>query len=132
MNITFKDWNIPSSLLDKIVVVNQNYKGKKKAYSTNIDNGIIISQINEPGEFYLDVDTTAPKINFQNYNKSDLSGIKSYNGFVDEKWILLEYDAKNDMLNGSLEQISLGQHEFKLIVKDNKNNIAETTVSFKK
>jgi hypothetical protein len=61
-----------------------------------------------------------------------LSGIQSYNGFIDGKWVLLEYDAKNDLLTGSLAQVSKGQHELKLIVKDYKNNIAETSVSFRK
>lgn len=147
VKMTFSDWNVPNSLQDKIVVVSENYKGKKKAYSTIISNGEIVAHINEPGEVYIDVDTIAPKITFQNYNKSnfsfsgqqilikitdDLSGIQSYNGFVDGKWILMEYDAKNDLLTGSLEQFNKDQHDFKLIVKDNKNNIAETSVSFKK
>jgi hypothetical protein len=128
--------------------VSENYKGKKKAYSNiSITNGVIVAQITEPGELYIDVDTIAPKVNLLNYHKTlltfsnqkilvkisdDLSGIQSYNGFIDGKWVLLEYDAKNDLLTGSLAQVSKGQHELKLIVKDYKNNIAETSVSFRK
>lgn len=147
VKMTFTDWNVPNSLLDKIVVVSENFKGKKKAYSNIITNGEIVAQITEPGELYIDVDTIAPKVNLLNYNKSnltfsnqkilikitdELSGIQSYNGFIDGEWVLLEYDSKNDLLTGSLVQVSKGQHEFKLIVNDYKNNIAETSVSFKK
>jgi hypothetical protein len=148
VKMTFSDWNVPNSLLDKIVVVSENYKGKKKAYSNiSITNGVIVAQITEPGELYIDVDTIAPKVNLINYHKTlltfsnqkilvkiidQLSGIQSYNGFIDGKWVLLEYDSKNDLLTGSLAQVSKGQHELKLIVKDYKNNIAETSVSFRK
>jgi hypothetical protein len=148
VKMTFSDWNVPNSLLDKIVVVSENYKGKKKAYSNiSITNGVIVAQITEPGELYIDVDTIAPKVNLINYHKTlltfsnqkilvkiidQLSGIQSYNGYIDGKWVLLEYDAKNDLLSGSLAQVSKGQHELKLIVKDYKNNIAETSVSFRK
>jgi murein DD-endopeptidase MepM/ murein hydrolase activator NlpD len=147
VKITFSEWNVPNSLLDKIVVVGENFKGKKKAYTNSIVNGEIVAQISEPGEFYIELDTIAPKINLINYHQGnstfsnqkvlvkisdELSGIQAYDGYVDGQWILLEYDAKNDLLVGSLSEISKGDHLLKLIVKDNKNNIAERNVLFKK
>ncbi|HUH74725.1 MAG TPA: M23 family metallopeptidase [Chitinophagales bacterium] len=144
--ISINEWSVPNSLVDKIVVVSQNHKGKKKVYTNSVENGEIIAQLTQPGELYIDVDTIAPKIIFKNYNSTnstfsnqkilvnitdELSGIQNYNGYIDDKWFLLEYDAKNDLLIGYLEGLSKGQHEFKLIVKDYKNNIAERTVTFK-
>jgi len=52
-----------------------------------------------------------------------LSGIKSYNAYVDGVWRVFEYDAKNDLLvlfNAS--QFSAGMHLIKLVVEDNCGN----------
>lgn len=59
--------------------------------------------------------------------KDALSGIKSYEGYIDNEWVLFEYDAKNDLVfyrfdPGRLE--SGKDHELELYIVDNKENIA--------
>jgi len=62
----------------------------------------------------------------------NLSGIRSYRGTIDGKWILMEYDAKNSMLTYLFddEKVDKGEHIFKLIVKDNRWNSSKYEVVF--
>ena len=63
--------------------------------------------------------------------KDNLSGIKSYRAEIDGKWILMEYDYKNNKLIYSFDNsIKKGQHKFNLIVKDNVNNKSEYNFNF--
>jgi len=65
--------------------------------------------------------------------KDNLAGISSYRAEVDGKWILMEYDAKNDLLthyfDGSIEK---GEHEIVLKVKDSRGNLKEHRASFRR
>src|SRR5690606_16164135 len=77
------------------------------------ENGFVKSTLREFGSFYIGLDTQAPVIRPLNIsdNKSmagisrinlkisdDLSGIKSFNGFIDDQWVLMEYDPKSASL----------------------------------
>src|SRR5690606_8945375 len=90
------------------------------------------------GNFYVAVDTVAPVItprnlangkNVANQPKIDFtisdnfSGIQSFNGYIDGKWVLMEYDSKNRHLWHRFDtSLPKGQHNFKLVVKDWKDN----------
>lgn len=90
------------------------------------------------GGYAIAIDTLAPKItpiniaqNAQMSNKwsimlkiqDDLSGIDHFRATVDGKWILMEYDAKKDLLIHYFDdRISSGKHEFKLDVRDGVGN----------
>ena len=90
------------------------------------------------GSFYIAVDTVAPSIvprnlsngkNVSSQRKIDFtisdnfSGIQSFNGYIDDHWVLMEYDSKNRHLWHSFTpELSKGEHTFKLIVKDWKDN----------
>ncbi|HQE34723.1 MAG TPA: M23 family peptidase, partial [Flavobacterium alvei] len=54
----------------------------------------------------------------------DLSGIKSYNGYLNGKWILFEYDNKTKKIihNFSDGIVAEGANELKIIVVDNCGN----------
>jgi len=59
--------------------------------------------------------------------KDELSGIQTFNGFIDNEWALFEYDAKNDLLFYSIDPERIEkkkEHELELFVIDNKGNIA--------
>lgn len=101
-------------------------------------NGYIYAQPKTLGNFYLRLDTTAPLIyalNVKNgtnlakqsniaFTISDaLSGIKSFNGYIDGEWVLMEYDVRNGRLWHTFdERTGSGKHIFKLVVIDNKEN----------
>ena len=65
--------------------------------------------------------------------KDNLSGIKSYEGKIDEKWILMEYDYKNNKLIYSFDNsIKKGSHDFQLIVIDKAENKSEYNFNFQR
>ncbi|WP_295720927.1 M23 family metallopeptidase [Mucilaginibacter sp.] len=109
-------------------------------------DGWVKSQLSTFGDFYIKVDTIPPVIhplNIKNgsnmkmarsinFRMSDnLSGIKSYIGTIDNKWVLMELDYKTKILSYTFNgDITPGKHTFKLTLADNKNNFADFTADF--
>ena len=98
------------------------------------------------GKYTLLFDNQIPKIYSCNFKNNDWisnyryltikisdsqSGIKSYDGFIDDQWILMEYDAKLKKLTYDFNDKKLvgSKHIFKLVVSDNvgNTNIYEST-----
>ena len=53
----------------------------------------------------------------------ELSGIQSYKGTLNDQWILMEYDVKNDLLIYHFDKnLKQGSNNFKLKVTDKKGN----------
>ena len=48
----------------------------------------------------------------------NLSGIKTYRGEIDGKWVLMDYDAKSAKLTHVFDNLPSGSHVFKLEVTD--------------
>ncbi|MDQ0970038.1 hypothetical protein QFZ20_005441 [Flavobacterium sp. W4I14] len=98
------------------------------------------------GSFYIATDTLAPRIvpvniaegkNMAGLSKiffrisDNLSGIKSFNGYIDGKWALMEFDTKTATLWHSFdERTASGKHSLELIVVDMKENTRKYTVTF--
>jgi hypothetical protein len=65
-----------------------------------------------------------------------MSGISSYNAYINNVWILLDYDAKNDMLQYEFDNKTIfnQKQELNIIVIDKKGNTAtwKSDVIFKK
>ena len=121
-------------------------------FESMYQDSFIVAYPNSLGKFVLIVDTLQPKIlphnfinkSYNDFSKKDriefkvvdeISGIMSYNGFIDDKWVLFEYDKKNDLLFYIFDDKRLEykkNHQLKLIVSDNKNNIEIFETSFYK
>ncbi len=100
------------------------------------------------GPYSLIADTVNPKIiqydriNTQQSIKSqrklrfkvtdDLSGIKSYSIYVNNKWVLAEYDSKKDLIWVDTSQLKLnnGIHSLKVVIIDAVGNEAQHAVRF--
>ena len=56
--------------------------------------------------------------------KDRMSGLADYQAYIDGKWQLFEYDAKNDLLIHNLELSNLqsGEHQLELILRDEVGN----------
>jgi hypothetical protein len=53
----------------------------------------------------------------------NLAGIQSYNGYINGKWELFEYDAKNNLLEYFwMPDSPTGKLELEIVVSDKKNN----------
>ena len=139
-------WIKPDSSIgkyaDKAVIVSTDGAMAGGIYQ----DGYIKGQPHTFGDFFIKLDTVPPVIvpvNIKNganlsavkgvfFRMSDnLSGIKSYTGKIDGKWVLMEWDFKSKILGYSFNaDIAGGKHIFELTVTDNKNNSRYYTATF--
>lgn len=124
---------------DKIVIVRQDEQQKESALKTTFDNQTFFANTKNLGTFYLKRDIKQPNISINTITKDsivvkitdNLSGIESYNGYIDNHWINFYYDAKNDVLLYTPDEYcGKGKHLLKIIVTDNVGNKSTLTHSF--
>ena len=117
-----------------------NKIGKKKSFlPTVIDNGHWTTKLKDMGDYTLAKDSIPPQIVPSNFKANqwlskfrfmkvkisdDFSGIKSYRGTINGKWILFEYDPKRNLLtyDFSDKTFKLAKHELEIEVEDNVGN----------
>lgn len=122
------------SVRDKILL-----KGSASQAVPLIRGDSVFYSVRELGKFYLSVDTIAPKIRV-NYSDKKLteawmmdsfsftisdkgSGIGKYNLWLNNSWVVAEYDAKSDLLTYYFdEETPMGLLQFKLEVQDKVGN----------
>jgi hypothetical protein len=106
--------------------------------STYKKDSIFSTKVKTLGKYKLVSDTIAPKVSILKpvegkwvsddavqFQISDVSsGIKSYNGYLNGKWVLFEYDNKTNKITHIFndEQLLEGANELKVIVIDNVGN----------
>ncbi len=147
--ISIKTKNLPAHLQTKALLVNID-PGTGRYWSTGgaYEDGWVKAGIRVFGNYAVLADSLPPKIlplsikgkNALTESKrirfiisDDLSGINEYNGYIDGKWALFEYDSKNKLITHYFdpERFELGKrHKFKLVVSDYKNNIATYEATF--
>ena len=116
--------------------------GKKLNYNfTKVKDNTFTAYTKNLGDFKLAKDTIAPKISIAkpiegkwitgqktiSLSISDnLSGIKTYSGFINEKWVMFEYDYKARKITYRIDdaQLAEGKNDLKVIVSDNLGNSA--------
>lgn len=110
------------------------------------EDGFVRTTVREFGNYAVAVDTISPSVaaidaayhknlagrtTLKFTIKDQLSGIKSYRGTLNGQWILMDFDAKNDLLVYYIgEQMKPGTNAFRLVVTDMKDNqrVFETTM----
>ncbi|WP_428330183.1 M23 family metallopeptidase [Mucilaginibacter sp.] len=148
VHLKFDLWIKPDSNLGKFADKAEIVSTDGACYSGTYQDGYIKAQPTLFGDFYIRIDTVPPvvaPINItNNANLSaakkisfrigdNLSGIKSYAGKIDGRWILMEWDYKTKILSYTFNNdIALGKHIFELTVTDNKNNSKYFTAAFNK
>ncbi len=132
---------------DKLYIGRLNYKGQPYYISTTRNGDKLTGKTRTFGSYTVAIDTMPPNIkplNFaegkwmsnQNYLQvkitDDLSGISSYRGTINGKFILMEYDYKKDVLTYNFnDNVNLDtENNFKLIVIDNVGNSATFEAKF--
>ena len=138
--------NVPDTLKSKTYIATTNMKGHFWYLGGKWQNGFLKTKVREFGNFCIVADTINPEIKGVNifpgkvFNtqttikctiKDKNSGIKSYRGEIDGKWILMDYDYKRNLLRFDIEKnISKGQHTFTLKVIDNVGNATNYKAEF--
>ncbi len=119
------------------------------SYGGQFEDGFLKAQTRDFGAYTIGIDTIPPKIKPVQFN-ANMQGTTrmrfaitddvqtsgkadglSYEAFVDGNWILMEYDAKNDMLTHHFDgHIKPGNHELVLEVTDDRGNKTVLQKSF--
>lgn len=149
--LRIKAVNLPENLQGKVMLA-QIDPGTGKIYSATgkFDDGWVEGNIRTLGSYALAVDTVAPKITSLNiadkngekdttslkFKVTDnLSGIETFRGTIDGKWVLFEYDLKNNLLTYTFDKTRFkfgGNHELNLEVTDFKGNSSTYKTNFTK
>ena len=126
------------SLREKAVMVRLDDNGSFISEGGEWSKGFMTAKVKNFGRFAVALDTVAPVIrpltNFvkKSYRVSgviqfrisdNLSGIKSYNGFLNGKWVLMSYEGKTSKLTLELEGLTVaGENTLKVEIEDRVGN----------
>jgi hypothetical protein len=142
MTLSIKARKLPEGLQPKAVIVKVGDDGKTLSSMGGEweGNGSVSAKIREFGNYTIAVDTIPPKVKAANSDifqkmagqkyikltiSDELSGIASYKGMLNGKWILMEYDAKNDLLIYTVDELlKPGTNTLLVEVRDGKGNRA--------
>ena len=113
-------------------------KGKVSSLGGKMVKGAMEAETRSLGEFTLKIDSIAPTVspvNFKNGQSAtelkslkfkisdDMTGIDSYNIYLNDKWVLGQYDAKNNLLYYEFDSHApSGTMNVKVVVKDGVGN----------
>lgn len=140
ITITFEDTTLNEADRAKTFIASR--EGKRLGYNKTYRKGnIFTAYTKDLGAFILAKDTIAPQISNPNfvqgkwistqkkleiYISDNLSGIAEYNGYLNGKWILFEYDYKTKKLSYDFADdiADDGRNDLKVVVTDNLGNSA--------
>ena len=140
--------NLPENLKTKAVIAEYLGNNKYNCIGGAWEGNWLVTRTRNFGSFCILVDTVKPIITPMNFStaaelkslnnikftiKDNLSGIQSYRGEIDGKWILLEYDLKSSSLeyHFDAQRIKTGiQHKMVIRIADQLSNTNSYTISF--
>jgi hypothetical protein len=140
--------NLPPGLKDKAIIAQQEENNQYSPVGGTWEGSHLVTRTRSFGIFCICVDTLKPEIrplNFKNPEdlrkassiklavKDDFSGIVQYRGEVDGKWVLMEFDPKNNLLEYKIDPERIGtgkQHKFELLVSDQLKNTTTYCTTF--
>jgi murein DD-endopeptidase MepM/ murein hydrolase activator NlpD len=137
-SITFDDSTATENEREKMFIASV-YEKKIYFNTTKRKNTTFTTYTKYLGQYSLMKDTIAPKITISKSidNKwisnqkelqltisDDLSGIKTYNGYLNGNWILFEYESKTKKITHSFADgiVADGKNDLKVVVTDNVGN----------
>ena len=145
--LSIKAPDVDPGLLDKLVLVT-NQEGELVSAGGTCQDGSVVASISYFGDYAVALDTVAPEIIPLNGPVSgdlsgrkklsftirdNLSGIEKYEGYIDNRWALFEYDPKNDLLTYLFDEEYLNRgksHELELYISDSKSNVKMLHTTF--
>ncbi|HRY98922.1 MAG TPA: M23 family metallopeptidase [Bacteroidales bacterium] len=135
---------VPVALRSRTLLVKVDARGRRSDAGGQWEDGWVKGRIREFGTYAIAVDTLAPRLAPLNFSEGgsmqgksqllirlsdDLSGIASYRAEINGKWILMEYDAKVDLLILEVrpEQWLPGNNTLELSASDDAGNASKLT-----
>jgi murein DD-endopeptidase MepM/ murein hydrolase activator NlpD len=146
--LSLKPYNLTAKYHNKAYIVNLDLENNQVSQAGNYKNGYVTAPVKTFGKFFIAVDTLDPEIRpfwfkkgahyatgqVMSFKINDLqSGIREYICYIDNKWALFEYDAKNDLITYKVDPDRLVKgnlHNLIIIVIDNKENVSRYKTDF--
>ena len=112
--------------------------GKVSSLGGKMKEGCLEAQTRNMGEFTIKIDSVAPSVKATNFKDGqsvkelkslrfkitdDMTGIETYDIYLDDVWVLGKYDAKNALLYYEFdEKMKAGTNKVKVVVTDGVGN----------
>ena len=112
--------------------------GKVSSLGGKMKNGCMEVTTRSMGEFTIKIDTVAPQVSASNFKNGqsvkklkslrfkisdDMTGIETYNIYLNDNWVLGQYDAKNALLYYEIDsRMKSGTNNVKVVVTDGVGN----------
>ncbi|ETZ20578.1 peptidase M23 [Pedobacter sp. V48] len=148
LHLGFEIWIKADSSINKYKEKALIVSASRSSQGGYYENGYVKAKPRTFGSFLVAIDTIPPNIIPVNVSdgksmigiskmlfkiRDNLSGIKSFNGYIDGRWILMEFDTKTASLWHTFDDNTPpGKHTLEIIVSDMKDNIKNYSISFYK
>ena len=123
---------------DKLYVATFDKKGELISQGGKMQDGFVCADVRTLGTFVLAVDNTKPIVSPQNFGnntkvinckrlnitiKDAETGINTYDIYLNGKWVIGAYDAKNDLLFYDVDDnLKIGKNKMEIVVTDGVGN----------
>ncbi len=139
--LSIKCPTLKAALHKKLLLVSRNDQNEIESAGGEYVKGSVVASLRNFGSYAIGLDTIAPQIKSGNGSLNgdlsslallsftivdELSGIHRYDGYIDNQWVLFEYDPKNDLLSYRFDEQRVdrgSEHELELYVTDAKGNV---------
>lgn len=145
--LTFDTSNYSESEKQQIYIANVTKSKYPKYVTTKKKLNKVFTTTKALGTYTLKIDSGKPKINLVNFKDNQSisnlktlkvkisdqdTGIKSFKAFIDDEWILMEFNHKKKLLTYDFSDKKLvgNKHIFKLVVSDNVGNTEIISATF--
>ena len=122
----------------KLYIASIDNNGKISSLGGKMKNGWMEVKTHTMGEYTVKVDSVAPTVKASNFKdgqsvkalkslrfkiSDDMTGIETYDIYLDDVWVLGQYDAKNNLLYYEFdEKMKKGTNNVKVVVTDGVGN----------
>ena len=149
MSVSLKIDSVPENYVQKLYAVSLSPKGKViSPEGGKIQGDWMTFKTRSFGAYTVLIDTIPPTVRPHNFKgngktfstlkyisftiKDNQSGIASYNGYVDDSWVLMEYDTKKKRLwyEFDSERLERGKHSLKVVITDKVGNSKTLAIDF--
>ncbi len=137
--ISIKADSVAKKYRSKLLISRLNRYNRFVSVGGEWAEGFVTTKIRKFGRYVVTIDTVPPKVKALNIYTGkqflmggiinfkiddNLSGIESYDGRIDDNWVLFEYDKKKKKISYRIDdsRIDAGRHIFELRVVDKKGN----------
>ena len=123
---------------NRLYIASIDKNGKVSSLGGKLKNGAVETKTHTMGEYALKIDSIAPIVKVSNFKdgqnvsalkslrfkiSDDMTGIETYDVYLDDVWVLGQYDAKNALLYYEFdEKIKKGTNNVKVVVTDGVGN----------